>query len=202
MRITKIFKIVLFPSFFTLFLLVAGCGEKFELNENLQNYSFSLVDQDGKPVNFPAQYKGKILVVGFIFTNCPDICPLTVNNMQKIQEEVGRIGAGEEVEFLAVSFDPERDSVAILKKFAEIREVNETNFRFLTGNKEAIDSLIKVMGIVAIPEDSTVVDNTISYYFTHTDRISLIDQDGSLRKEYSGSKIDTKEIIEDIGKLR
>ncbi len=180
----------------------SGCKSDFELNENLKGFTFKLVDQDGKPVDFPTQFEGKIVVAGFIFTHCPDICPLTVNNMQLVQKELTKNGDGDDVVFVAISFDPERDSVALLKKFAGMREIDETNFRFLTGDKKITDSVMSVMRIVAVPEDSSLVEGDISYFFTHTDRISLIDQRGFLRKEYSGSKANMEEIINDIGKLK
>lgn len=180
----------------------SGCKSDFELNENLKGFTFKLVDQDGKPVDFPTQFEGKIVVAGFIFTHCPYICPLTVNNMQLVQKELTKNGDGDDVVFVAISFDPERDSVALLKKFAGMREIDETNFRFLTGDKKITDSVMSVMRIVAVPEDSSLVEGDISYFFTHTDRISLIDQRGFLRKEYSGSKANMEEIINDIGKLK
>ncbi|GAB1351063.1 SCO family protein [Ignavibacteriales bacterium] len=183
-------------------LLFSGCKGDFELDENLKGFSFKLIDQDGQQVDFPSDFENKIIVAGFIFTHCPDICPLTVNNMQLVQKEL--IGKGEidDIVFLAITFDPTRDTVGLLKKFAAVREVDEKNFRFLTGDKKITDSLMSVMRIVAIPEDSTVVDGSLSYFFTHTDRISLIDRRGFLRKEYSGSKANTSQIVQDIEKLR
>lgn len=182
-------------------ILVSGCKSDFELNENLQGFSFTLSDQDGKTVKFPQDLKGKIIVVAFIFTNCPDICPLTVNNMQLVQNALKKEGI-DGVEFIAITFDPERDTVSLLKKFASLREVDEKNFRFLTGPRSEIDSLKTVMKIVAVSGDTTMIDGAPSYFYTHTDRISLIDQKGFLRKEYPGSKSNIEEIVNNIKELR
>ncbi|MBK7867052.1 MAG: SCO family protein [Ignavibacteriales bacterium] len=171
------------------------------MNENLQGFSFTLSDQDGKTVKFTSDQKGKLIVVGFIFTHCPDICPLTVNNMQLVQKELKKEGI-EGVEFLAITFDPERDSVKLLKKFSALREIDEKNFRFLTGPRKEIDSLMSVMRIVAVTGDTTMIDGSASYFYTHTDRISIIDQRGFLRTEYPGSKANIEEIVNDIKKLR
>jgi len=202
MKIQKTFKVTVCLSVLILSIYTSGCKSDFELNENLKGFSFKLIDQDGRQVDFPTEFEGKILVAGFIFTHCPDICPLTVNNMQLVQKAIAKNGGGDDVVFVAVTFDPERDSVALLKKFAGLREINEKNFRFLTGDKKVTDSVMTVMRIVAVPEDSTVIEGDLSYFFTHTDRISLIDQRGFLRKEYSGSKANIEEIVNDIGKLK
>lgn len=202
MKIQKTFKVTVCLSVLILSIYASGCKSEFELNENLKGFSFKLIDQDGRQVDFPTEFEGKILVAGFIFTHCPDICPLTVNNMQLVQNAIAKNGGGDDVVFVAVTFDPERDSVALLKKFAGLREINEKNFRFLTGDKKVTDSVMTVMRIVAVPEDSTVIEGDLSYFFTHTDRISLIDQRGFLRKEYSGSKANIEEIVNDIGKLK
>ena len=196
------FQKYLLASFVFLLLLFAGCKSKFELDENLKGFSFKLLDQDGQTVDFPTGFENKVVVVGFVFTHCPDICPLTVNNMQLVQNELIGKGETDDIVFVAISFDPERDTVALLKKFAALREINEKNFRFLTGDKRTTDSVMSIMRIVAVPEDSTIVDGTLSYFFTHTDRISLIDKKGFLRKEFSGSKANTSEIVQDIEKLR
>lgn len=202
MKIQKTFKVTVSLSVLILSIYTSGCKSEFELNENLKGFSFKLIDQDGRQVDFPTEFEGKILVAGFIFTHCPDICPLTVNNMQLVQNAIAKQGGNKDIVFVAISFDPERDSVALLKKFAGLREINEKNFRFLTGDKKVTDSVMTVMRIVAVPEDSTVIEGDLSYFFTHTDRISLIDQRGFLRKEYSGSKANIEEIVNDIGKLK
>jgi protein SCO1/2 len=194
----KIFFILLL---FSLSLVYSGCKDDFELDENLRGFSFSLYDQNGVKVAFPTQYKDKIILTSFFFTHCPDICPLTVNNMQLVQKSLKDRGILN-VEFVGITFDPERDTIQLLKKFSAIREIDEKNFKFLTGSKKDIDSLKTVMRIVSIAGDTTKIDGSLSYFFTHTDRISLIDQKGFLRKEYSGSKANIEEIINDIKKLR
>ncbi len=201
MKSQKIF--IVSQIFIALYLLttIPGCKSDFELNENLKGFSFTLSDQDGKKVGFPTDQQDKIVVVGFIFTHCPDICPLTVNNMQLVQKALKEEGITE-VEFVAVTFDPERDSVKLLKKFASLREIDAKNFRFLTGDRKEIDSLMSVMRIVAVAGDTTMIDGDASYFYTHTDRISIIDKRGFLRKEYPGSKANIEEIVNDIKKLR
>ncbi len=191
---------------FNIFLLVfviaivSSCRNNLPLSEKVSSYR--LIDQDSTQVTFPDFAKGKILVVGYIFTNCPDVCPLTTNNMSIIQEKLknGNISG---VQFVSISFDPATDKPSVLKKFAEVRNLDLSNWKFLTGDKPTIKKLIKEVGVVAIPSDSTVLPGgSKQYYYVHTDRISLMDQSGTIRKNYPGSKIKINEILQDIKSLK
>lgn len=163
---------------------------------------FQLVDQNNKSQRFPELIKGKIGVVGYIFTNCPDICPLTTNNMRLIQDGLKEEGINDEVEFVSISFDPQTDTPEVLKKFAEIRDLDLNNWTFLTGEKTVTDSLIKEAGVFAMVGDSSVTkDGETIYYYVHTDRISIVDEKGNIRKNYLGSRVDVNEVIADIKKI-
>jgi protein SCO1/2 len=93
-----------------------------------------------------------------IFTNCPDICPLSTNNIRLIKERIMKEKIGG-VEFVSISFDPRHDSLEVLQKFARIRNLELSNWTFLTGEKPVIDSQMKTIGIVAVVGDSTVFKN-------------------------------------------
>ncbi len=146
--------------------------------------------------------KGDITVMSFMYTNCPDVCPLTTNNLRMLQEQLKKENV-KGVQFVEVSFDPDRDTPSILKKYADVRSIDEKNFQLLTGKKTTIDSLLKVMNIYAIPTDTIKYDKGggFTYSFIHTDRITLIDKESRIRKEYKGSIVDQKEIIDDIKSL-
>lgn len=184
---------------FVILIFITACGNNLPLSEKVSSYS--LLDQDSSKVIFPDLAKGKISVVGYIFTNCPDICPLTTNNMSIIQEKLKNDNVSG-VQFVSISFDPAADKPSVLKKYAEVRNLDLSNWEFLTGEKSTIKKLIKEVGVVAIPSDSTTLpDGTKQYYYVHTDRISLMDRDGRIRKNYPGSKIKINEILEDIKSL-
>ena len=188
-------------AFTMLILLLLGCSEKFEVIDDLSNSQFSLVDQANIAREFPKLTKGKLTVVGYIFTNCPDICPLTTNNMRMIQDKVKEAKI-KNVEFVSISFDPLQDKPETLRKFAEVRNLDLSNWTFLTGEKPIVDSLMNRIGILAVVSDSTVFkDGRKIYYYTHTDRIQLMDEEGKIRKNYKGSGINVEEIINDIKSL-
>jgi protein SCO1 len=179
-------------------LLSISCQQEFEIIDNLSEENYSLLNQDSVQTNFPGLIKDKIGIVGYIFTNCPDICPLTTNNMRLIREKVENAQINN-VEFISISFDPEVDNPSVLKKFSELHNVNFNNWDFLTGKKSTIEKLLKKVGVIAFVGDSTTFDDgSKTYYYVHTDRIQLIDQEGRIRKNYLGSKINIDEIVKDV----
>ncbi len=75
---------------------------------------FSLLDPDGK-VRTLADFKGKAVVVFFGYTQCPDVCPTTLTEMQQVMTLLGP--QADKVQVLFVTVDPERDSASILKQY-------------------------------------------------------------------------------------
>ena len=183
------------------FLFSVSCTDDFPLDKDLTKKSYELINQNGKQVTFPEDILGSITVMGFIYTHCPDICPMTTHNMYLTEKNLKEQGITN-VKFVALSFDPERDSPEILTKFAEIRELDFKSWTLLTGNKSIINDLMRRFDVKAIKTDETVDDEgKPEYSMMHTDRISLIDQKGSLRKNYKGSTLNIEELVNDVKKL-
>jgi protein SCO1/2 len=179
-------------------IFIGACRQEFEIIKDLQKSEYQLLDIDSNKVFFPEIINDKVSVAGYIFTNCPDICPLTTNNMRLIQEKLNP-QYKDQIEFVSISFDPEVDRPEVLRKFAEIRDLDLSNWNFLTGDKAVIDELMKEVGVLAFVGDSTTFsDGSKTYYYTHTDRIQLIDEDGRIRKNYKGSEINIDEIVNDV----
>ncbi len=195
----KIKKYLLVISFLSI-ILIYGCGKKLPMDKPIGIDSITLLNQDSSKVVFPDAYKNKILLLAFIYTNCPDICPMTTHNMQLLQEEVKKENL-KNVQFAELSFDPKRDVPSVLKEFGDIRDINYNNFTFLTGKETDVKKILNNMNILALPGDTTKTEGGDVYFFTHTDRIDLIDQDGRIRNEYRGSKANVQEIIKDIKTL-
>ena len=78
---------------------------------------FDLTSQDGKRVTL-ADLRGKVVAVTFIFTMCPDICPMLTSNMAQVQEMLGA-DFGKSVAFVSITIDPENDTPEVLKDYAE-----------------------------------------------------------------------------------
>ena len=106
-----------------LLLSLAGCGQqgapsvKFQLTDVTGadfGKSLALTDHTGKPRTL-ADFQGKVVVIFFGFTQCPDVCPTTLAEMAKVLRELG--ADGEKVQVLFVSVDPERDTQELLKQY-------------------------------------------------------------------------------------
>ena len=194
----NIIKILLRLFFAVLLLVLIGCQSKLPLDKDLTKRSYTFLNQDSVVVNFPEIIKDKITVMGFIYTHCPDICPMTTHNMVLTEERLIEEGI-DDVHFVALSFDPERDSPEVLRKFAEIRDIKFDSWIFLTGDRTTTEDLLRRFDVKAIPTDSTFFeDGTNSYSIMHTDRISLINNKGILKQNYKGSIINIEELITDI----
>jgi protein SCO1/2 len=183
----------------TLIILYAySCTQELPLNKDLTKKRYELVNQDSAVVRFPDTILGNITVMGFIYTHCPDICPMTTHNMYLTEMKLKKEGI-EDVKFVALSFDPERDKPSVLKKFAEIRDINFKNWILITGKRNVTYDLLRRFDVRAFATDSVFYDDgEVSYSMMHTDRISLIDKEGKLRKNYVGSRINIEELINDI----
>jgi protein SCO1 len=182
-------------------IIIGGCKSRFERNDPLGKGSITLLSQDSLSIQFPQYFSGKPLLLGFIFTNCPDVCPMTSHNFQMLQEEARKKGITG-VNFVLISFDPDRDRPWVLKDYAHVRGIDESNFKLLTGDKNTIKSFMKKMQVVAVPGDTThTTDGDLIYFFIHTDRAFLIDKDNRIRNDYRGSKLDIAEAIKDLEEL-
>jgi len=179
-------------------LILIGCESKFPLNKDLTRKNYTFFNQDSVEVIFPGFIKDKVTVMGFIYTHCPDICPMTTHNMYLTQQKLKK-NAIDNVLFVTVTFDPDRDFPSVLKKFGEIRDIDFNNWIFLWGDKKNTGSLLKRFDITALKTDSTYFDDgELTYSVMHTDRISLIDNESRLKKNYRGSKVNLEELYNDI----
>lgn len=190
MTLSRISSIV----FVLLWILMIGCNSP-EVMDDLSDGSWKLVDQDSAAVTFPDDFEGKILVAGYIFTNCQGVCPAITANMKNISS---RISDAEDVHFVGITFDPMRDTPAVLKAYMQKFELEEDRFTYLTGDSATVYSLLDRIGI----RTDTQPDSAIRYRFNHTNQINVIDRRGRIRAEYGGSMVPPANVIEDINKLK
>jgi len=184
--------------------LWTGCTQELDppVQDELDDASYSLTTHDSTSVEFPEAYRGDILVVGYIYTQCPDVCPMITANMKKVRS---RLNSTEDVRFVTVTFDPERDTPSRLAGYRSAYGIREPTWDFLTGSPETIDALMKRMNIRTrrtSTDPAAPADTTDTYFINHTDQITLIDAEGRIRGEYMGSRTPPKYIVEDIQKIR
>ncbi len=178
--------------------LLTGCYQHFPLDQDITRTQNTLLNQDSVAIQFPKIINGKITLIAMVYTHCSDICPMTTHNMQIVEQRLPDNLKGK-IRFVVISFDPKRDTPAVLKKFAEIRDITFNNWILLSGDDQNTIEVMLKFGVKAIPVDSSYdEDGELSYNIIHTDRISLIDQEGRLRSNYKGSTANLDMILEDI----
>lgn len=168
----------------------------------LDDYSdvqLQLVDQNGVSVTFPDDFRGAPVVMGFIYTHCPDICSFITANVSKVYNEMDDPG---ETRFVLVTFDPNRDTSEVLKGYADAFDMDREPFQFLTGDPNVIDQLMVRVGVRTQESYSREIENSDRMYFlNHSDKILLIDSRSRLIFDYGGSMTPPNIIIEDLEKL-
>lgn len=168
---------------------------------------FKLVDQSGGIVTSES-YAGKTLLVGFIYTNCPDICPMTTAKMRSIQQDLAQAGLLGDVQLLSFSVDPERDTPDVLAKYAAQYKADLGTWRFLTGGPEYVHRLIVEgfkFGTQKMDQHEHDHEKEITggqpYMVSHTDRIALVDRQGRIRAAYHTEDLTTARILADLRQL-
>ena len=130
-----------------------------------------LEGSDGKPVTL-ARFRGKVMLVAFGFSNCGEVCPITLATLAGARKKLGAGGA--DVQVVYVTVDPERDDAAQMKKF--LGSFDPT-FVGGVGTRAQIDAAEKSWGISSVR--NTNADG--SYAIGHSSSIYLIDRKGGLR---------------------
>ncbi|MEY8876171.1 MAG: SCO family protein [Leptothrix sp. (in: b-proteobacteria)] len=141
--------------------------------------AFDLPDVDGQRRNL-AQFKGKLVVVFFGYTQCPDVCPTTLSDLVQVQKLLG--ADADKLVAVLVTVDPERDSAELLKAY--IGSFNP-NWVALRGNEDEISATAKAFKVFYrkaagnTPETYTVDHTAASYVFDTEGRIRLYVRNGS-----------------------
>lgn len=154
--------------------MLAACSNK---EDGLLEYpefsgDFTLTSQTGDPVSL-SDSAGKVRLLFFGFTHCPDICPTTLIEMQEVYRQLG--DQADEVVTLFVSIDPERDTPEMLDYYLGSFEIPVVG---MTGTYAEIDPVVKQY---ASFYDRVPIDSAAVYTMDHSTRSYLIDQEGMVR---------------------
>lgn len=177
-----------------------ACGPRVDVIEDMGDASFQLLNQDSVEVTFPDDFQGDYVVMGFIYTNCPDICSLITQNLVQIQKNMND---PKDVHFIAATFDPARDTPSVLKKYGKAFGA-EKNFTFLTGDSTQVFALMDSARVRSQVSLNQITDDGRELYFiNHSDKIMVLDKQSRVIFEYGGSqKVIPKIIKEDLNKVR
>ncbi len=131
---------------------------------------FRLKDQFGKPISL-SQFQGKPVVLTFLYTHCPDVCPLTADKLHVAMQNLGK--DVQQVAVLAVSMDPKGDTAAAAQNFSRIHKLGDY-FHFLIGTH---DELAPVWASYSVNAQAATSAGIVS----HSTAIYVIDKQGHER---------------------
>jgi protein SCO1/2 len=123
-------------------------ADRIAAEEKARNYfsNLEVIDQDGQTLRFYDDLlKDKVVVINFIFTNCQGACPLMTQNLTMVRDMLG-VTLGQEIHFVSISIDPIRDTPAAMKEFAETHYADQAGWRFVTGNQDNLEYIVKKLG--------------------------------------------------------
>jgi protein SCO1/2 len=133
--------------------------------------------------------KGKVALLFFGYTSCPDVCPTTLAELNLVMDDLGT--KTEMVQVIFVSVDPQRDTP---EKIQEYVEHFNTGFVGLSGSSDELELIWKDYGVF---REEVQSDSAFGYIVNHTARVYLIDMDGNLRLSY-GFQTPVEDIVNDL----
>lgn len=152
---------------------------------------FTLLDVEGRAVRL-SELRGRVVLLSFIYTSCPSACPLVTQRMAVLQRRL-REAEISRVTFLSVTVDPERDSAAILARYAKGFRADPDRWRFLRESPERLHPVLAAYAEWTRTLPTGEID--------HPARLYLIDAGGAIREIYSLSLFDERQAFLDIRAL-
>ncbi len=140
--------------------------------------------------------KGKVYIANFLFTNCATTCTMIMNASLNLQNRIKNLKSV--ASLVTFTVDPVNDTPNVLLKYSRDWKVNPSNWNFLTGTEEQVNSLL--LDGFKVPIDPQRESGTV-YDIAHSEKFVLVDQKGRIRGYYSSSKEDMNQLIRDTGLL-
>jgi len=151
----------------------------------------NLTRQDGTDYRLSDQ-RGKTVVIFFGYTHCPDVCPATLSEFQKIKK--GLRDKAKDVQFVFITVDPERDTP---EQLASYLAFFDPDFIGLTSDRAALESVWKAYGVYQQKQDA---GSATGYLVDHSTRTYVVDPKGNLILTYPYG-FETDKIIDDLSYL-
>jgi protein SCO1/2 len=136
---------------------------------------FDLIDHNGNPIHM-SDFKGKLVLMSFAYTSCPDVCPILFGYFKEVQEAFAA-QIGEDIVLLLVSVDPEVDTP---ERLAEHTAVIGGRWHFVTGDLDGMQKLWSDYQVRVEKEET-------GPFVGHSNITYLIDRDGLLRLRFPGA---------------
>jgi protein SCO1 len=136
-----------------------------------------------------SEQKGKVVLIFFGYTYCPDVCPATLGGLKQVLKRLDK--QADEVEVLFVTVDPKRDTP---EKITQYTSAFDPRIRGLTGSMAELEPIWEGYGVYRAEQPA---DQAGAYQVDHSTRIYLIDKEGNMRETFAfGTPVD--DILSDV----
>ena len=193
------------PLLLAVILLAAGCGSSpakiaepppppenlfagGELNPPRTAPALSLRDASGTRFTLNAM-RGRYVLVTFLYTHCPDVCPLIASNLNTVLRTLGQDA---KVNVIAVSVDPKGDTAASVRAYGKRMHL-EPGFHFLIGTRAQLRPVWEAWHVLAVDRRPDLVE--------HTGYTALVDPSGKQRLLYD-SQVNAQQVLHDLRLLK
>ncbi len=152
---------------------------------------FTLLNRQGKPVRL-ADYRGKPLLVSFIYTGCFEVCPTTTKNLQRaVTGTVATLGL-DRFHIVSIGFNQPFDTPEALKSFAAQNGIVFPNWEFLSPAPAILKELTQAFGFSYVPTPAG---------FDHVVQLSIVDGEGKIYRQVYGDALTTDMLVEPLKEL-
>ncbi|MCA0986772.1 SCO family protein [Guptibacillus algicola] len=160
---------------------------------SIEEVKLESIDKDGYRWD-----NSKIKVVSFFYTNCPDICPLTLGDMSKLQNHLKEEGLfGDRVELVSITLDPQVDTIQKIKGYSKLYNADGKGWEWLTGSEKQVTKVASNFQMQFQKSEDGFV--------THGTKLYLLDERLRIRGVYDmatrKNKVDTDKVMEEIRML-
>lgn len=151
----------------------------------------TLLDREGKPVRL-SSYRGKPLLVSFIYTGCFQVCPTTTRSLQETVQGLQKTFGVNKFNVVSIGFNQPDDSPLALKTFAAQYQINQPNWEFLSPSMSSVGALARDFGFVYAATPAG---------FDHVLQVSLLDSGGRIVRQVYGEDLPPAELGEPLKML-
>lgn len=168
---------------------VENKSDETSLNEeSIYNLNTELLDQDGKKISLE-KLKGQPVVISMAYTSCAYACPLIISHMQQLEKELENQGE-KKVKFVLVSFDPKKDTPAVIKEYAVKRKLSSRWVMYTASSDKAPREIANLLGIKYNKIDDVDYD--------HSFIITVLNSDGVIQGQQVGADKNPKDLAKYI----
>lgn len=180
------------------FLLRVGPRAEEPLPELWPAPTFALVDQQGRPFGSD-ELGGRAAVFSFVYTRCPDTCPLLTATLAQVQGKLRAEGLlGSRVQLVSVTVDPQRDTPEVLAEYAGRFRADPDAWRFLSGDPETIYAVLWgfKLNTVEVARAFAGADE-----IPHSNRFVVVDPRGMVRAQLLGTDVTADEVARTVRRV-